>query len=231
MIKIVKDFLKKEKKDRLMFFLVCSTIANVLTAVAKLFFALYIPSFWFFVNAGFSFVLGMCRVLTFKSYNTVKALDDEKEKLKEEYKNYSLNGVMLILLGIVYFFVSSYMYYNGTNTNMHEYITYFVALIAFYSIGSAIYGMVKYKRTEEPIIKGIKITKFASALTSIVLTQVVLLDTFATQYDSTINGYTGMGVSIIVMVLGLYMILGAKKDNKIENATKHYFGKQKEEKA
>jgi len=212
MIKIIKEFFEIEKKDRLIFFLLCSMIANVLTAVVKLVLSFIIPSFWFFVNSGFSFVLGMCRLLTIKKYKFIRTIDNKKERLKEEYSNYSLNGVMLILLGIVYFFVSSYMYYKGTNTNMHEYITYLVAAMAFYSIGSAIYGMVKYKRNEDPIIKGIKVTKFASALTSIVLTQVVLLDTFATKYDSTINGYTGMGVSIIIIMLGLYMIIGVKKD-------------------
>ena len=144
----------------------------------------------------------------------LKHIDDETEKLKQEYKTYSKNGVLLILLGIMYFFVSSYMCYNGTNTTMHEYITYLVALIAFYSISVSIYGMVKYKANNDPIIKAIKITNFASALTSIVLTQVVLLDTFANEYNSSINGYTGMGVSLIIMMLGLYMILGIKKIEK-----------------
>ena len=72
--------------------------------------------------------------------------------------------------------------------------------------------MVKYKRNNEPIIKGIKITNFANALTSIVLTQVVLLDSYAKNYDSTLNEYTGMGVSLIIMYLGLSMIITAKKD-------------------
>ena len=107
------------------------------------------------------------------------------------------------------------MYYQGTDTNMHEYITYLVALFAFTSIGTAIYGIIKYKRNKEPIIKGIKITNFANALTSIVLTQVVLLDTYAEGYDSTLNGYTGMGVSLIIIVLGLYMIISGKKDTNI----------------
>ena len=83
-------------------------------------------------------------------------------------------------------------------------------LIAFTSIGTAIYGMIKYKRNQESIIKGIKITNFANALTSIVLTQVVLLDTYVKGYDSTVNGYTGMGVSLIIVGLGLYMIISMK---------------------
>ena len=209
---IIKEFRALEKKDQLVFFLLCSTIANSIVAIIKFILSLTIPSLWFFVNAGFSFVLAICRFLTIKRYKMIRTLKYKALQKKEEYKNYIQNGIMLIILGIMYFFVSSYMYYKGTNTNMHEYITYLVALIAFTSIGTAIYGMIKYKRNQEPIIKGIKITNFANALTSMVLTQVVLLDTYAKGYNSTLNGYTGMGVSLIIIVLGLSMIITAKKD-------------------
>ena len=214
MKKLIKTFRALEKKDQLIFFLVCSTISNFGVGIIKLVFSITIPSLWFFINAGFSFVLAICRFLTIKKYNKIKKIKYKQIIIKEEYKSYLQNGIMLVLLGIMYFFVSSYMYYKGTNTNMHEYITYLVALIAFTSIGTAIYGMIKYKRNQEPIIKGIKITNFANALTYIVLTQVVLLDTYANGYDSTLNGYAGMGVSIIIIGLGLYMIIGIKKENK-----------------
>ena len=212
MKELIRKFRVLEKKDQLIFFLVCSTISNFCVGIIKFILSLSIPSFWFFINAVFSLVLAACRFLTIKRYNKIKVLKDKNIQMNEGYKNYIQNGVMLIVLGIIYFFVSSYMYYKGTNTNMHEYITYLVALIAFTSIGSAIYGMIKYKKNQEPIIKGIKITNFANALTSIVLTQVVLLDTFASEYDSTLNGYTGMGVSLIIIWLGLYMIISTKKD-------------------
>jgi len=214
MKQLIKEFKALEKKDQLIFFLLCSTISNFLVAIIKFILSLTIPSLWFFINAGFSFVLALGRFLTIKEYNKIRILSSKEERLKREYNNYSRNGIMLILLGIMYFFVSSYMYFKGTNTTMHEYITYLVALIAFSSIGTAIYGMVKYKRNEEPIIKGIKLTNFANALTTIVLTQVVLLDTFAAEYDSSLNGYTGIGVSLGIIGLGLYMILGIRKINK-----------------
>lgn len=77
--------------------------------------------------------------------------------------------------------------------------------------------MVKYKRKSSPILKAVKITNFANALTSIVLTQVVLLDTYASDYDLTqVNGYTGMGVSIIIIVMGLYMIINIQKVDEVE---------------
>jgi len=104
------------------------------------------------------------------------------------------------------------MYYKGTNTTMHEYLTYLVALNAFWSIGWSIYGMAKYKRKSNPILKAVKITNFANALTSIVLTQVVLLDTYASEYNlANINGYTGMAVSLVIIIMGLYMIINIQK--------------------
>lgn len=208
----IKKFFELEKKDQLIFSLLFMAITNFVVAVIKFMLSISIPSLWFFVNAGFSFILAFCRLNAVKEYRKAKKVDDEGIKRKIENKNYLKNGIMLILLGIMYFFVSSYMYFNGTNTTMHEYITYLVALIAFWSIGTAIYGIIKYKRDKEPIIKAVKITNFANALTSIVLTQVVLLDTYADNYNSSINGYTGMGVSFVIMCLGLYMILGIKKE-------------------
>ena len=56
-------------------------------------------------------------------------------------------------------------------------------------------------------------TNFANALTSMVLTQVVLLDTYAKEYDlAQVNGYTGMGVSIIIIIIGLFMIINIKEE-------------------
>ena len=212
MKKIINFIKELEKKDRIVLFLIGSTIGNTLVAVIKFVLSFIIPSMWFFVNAIFSFALAICRFLTIKKYGRIRKINDITKKIEMEYSVYINNGILLILTGIAYFFVSSYMYYKGTNTNMHEYITYLVALIAFTSIGTAIYGMVKYKRNKEPIIKGIKITNFAKALTSIVLTQVVLLDTYAEGYNSSINGYTGMGVSLIIILLGLSMVITAKRD-------------------
>lgn len=208
----IKAFRSLEKVDRIIIFLIFVTIGNIFIAAVKLIFSIIIPSLWFGVNAGFGIVLSLSRFFSINAYMKLKRVKNEITKKKIGCKNYFHNGILLILLGIMYFFVSCYMYYNGTKTNMHEYLTYLVALIAFWSVGSAIYGMEKYKRDKSPVIKAVKITNFANALTSIVLTQVTLLNTFSKNYDSgNINGYTGMSVSLIIMIMGLYMILGIRK--------------------
>ena len=214
MNKIIKRFKELKKEDRIMFFLVFTTVGNILTAIVKFVLALTLPSLWFFINAIFMLVLSFARFISIRDYRKTKSINDRKEIQKIGYKNYLTNGILLVVLGIMYFFVNVYIYYKGTNTTMHEYLTYLVALVAFWSIGSAIYGMVKYKRNHTPILKAVKLTNFANALTSIMLTQIVLLDTYAkTEYynSNLMNGLTGISVGIIIIILGLYMIIGINR--------------------
>jgi len=211
-VKIVKNVINLEKNDKTMLLLIFTTIGNILIAILKFIFAIAIPSLWFGVNAGFLIVLSLSRFFSIINYGKQRSRNDEKVKKGIGYKSYLHTGILLIVLGIMYFFVSVYMYYNGTNTTMHEYLTYLVALNAFWSISWAIYGMVKYKRKSTPILKSVKITNFANALTSMVLTQVVLLDTYAKEYDlANINGYTGMTVSLAIISMGLYMVINIRQ--------------------
>ena len=217
MKKLFQEILNLEKKDKTMLLLIIATLINILLAIVKFGFAFTIPSLWFFVNACFLTVLSLARFFSIKAYGLKRSTTSEKEKKEIGYKNYLHNGILLIILGIMYFFVSVYMYYKGTNTTMHEYLTYLVALFAFWSIGWSIFGIIKYKKLDSPILKAVNMTNFANALTSIVLTQVVLLDTYASEYDlSQTNGYTGMFVSLVIMIMGIYMIINIEKD--LENS-------------
>ena len=212
-------FKKLKKQDRVMFFLIFTTIGNIFMATVKFVLSLTLPSLWFFINSIFMIILSVARFFSIRDYRKIKLINNKKEIQKIGYKNYLTNGILLVVLGIMYFFVNVYIYYKGTNTTMHEYLTYLVALVAFWSIGSAIYGMIKYKRNHEPILKAVKLTNFANALTSIMLTQIVLLDTYAKTevYNSNLmNGLTGISVGIIIIILGLYMIIGINKINKID---------------
>lgn len=209
---MLKKIRNLDKKDRTMYILRFTLTINIILAIVKYILAFTLPSMWFFVNALFLTVLSISRFFSIKDYRIIRLSKGKIENKKIGYKNYLRNGVLLIFLGLMYFFVSVYIYYKGTNTNMHEYLTYLVALNAFWSISWAIYGMIKYKKNNNPILKSVKMTNFANALTSMVLTQVTLLDTFGPGYDlSKINSYTGMGVSLIIAIIGLSMIIGIKK--------------------
>lgn len=219
MINLFSYFKQLKKEDRVMFFLILTTIGNFFIAIVKFVLSLTLPSLWFFINALFMIILTFARFFSIRDYGKAKRIKDKDAIKKIGYKNYLNNGILLVVLGIMYFFVNVYIYYKGTNTMMHEYLTYLVALVAFWSIGSAIYGMIKYKRNHTPILKAVKLTNFANALTSIMLTQIVLLDTYANNkvYNSNLmNGLTGMGIGVIIVILGLYMIIGINKVAKVD---------------
>jgi len=74
---IIQKLRALEKKDQLIFFLVCSTISNFFIGIVKFIFSLTIPSLWFFINAEFSFVLAICRLLTIRKYNKIKKIKDK----------------------------------------------------------------------------------------------------------------------------------------------------------
>lgn len=218
MKKLFNNYKNLNTEDKTMLFLIFTTIGNILLSIVKFILSIVLPSLWFFVNALFMVVLSFVRFWSIRDYGKSRNKD---EKIKQEigYRNYLKNGILLIILGIMYFFVNVYIYFKGTNTTMHEYLTYLVALDAFWSIGYSIYGMAKYKRNSSPILKAVKLTNFANALTSIMLTQIVLLDTYANSqtYNSNImNGITGIVVSISIMIIGLYMIIGINKIKKTE---------------
>ena len=219
MNKVIEHFKQLKKEDRVMFFLIFTTIGNIFIALLKFVLSLTLPSLWFFINSIFMIILSFARFFSIKDYSKTKLIQNKEEIQKIGYGNYLNNGILLVVLGIIYFFVNVYIYYKGTNTTMHEYLTYLVALVAFWSIGSAIYGMIKYKRNHTPILKAVKLTNFANALTSIMLTQIVLLDTYANTkvYNSNLmNGLTGMGIGIVIIILGLYMIIGINKLIKVD---------------
>lgn len=218
MKKLFNNYKNLNTEDKTMLFLIFTTIGNILLSIVKFILSIVLPSLWFFVNALFMVVLSFVRFLSIRDYGKSRNKD---KKIKQEigYRNYLKNGILLIILGIMYFFVNVYIYFKGTNTTMHEYLTYLVALDAFWSIGYSIYGIAKYKRNSSPILKAVKLTNFANALTSIMLTQIVLLDTYANSqtYNSNImNGITGIVVSISIMIIGLYMIIGINKIKKTE---------------
>lgn len=215
-MKLVQRFLSLEKDDQIIFFLLLTTMVNSFVAIVKLILGFLLLSLWFFINAVFNIILVLSRICSIKDYRKIRLETDNQIKSKIESRNYIHNGILLILLAISYFIVSVYMYYKNPNLNIHEYLTYLVALIAFYSIASSIYGMIKYKKSNHMILSAVKITDFANALTSIVLTQVVLLDAFNNEIDvRVVNGSMGMMISIIIMILGLYMIIGSNKNKVI----------------
>lgn len=105
-MKSIISYLKNlQKEDRIMFFLIFTTIGNIFIAVLKLVLSLTLPSLWFFINSIFMIILSFARFFSIRDYNKTKLIKDKIEIQKIGFKNYLNNGILLIILGIMYFFV------------------------------------------------------------------------------------------------------------------------------
>ena len=121
--------------------------------------------------------------------------------------------ILAIFLGLSYLGVSIIMYKQKTTTIFTDLWVYTVATVAFWNFGVSIYGMIKYKRNRNLIIKGTKITNYAGSLVSIVTTQVVLMNEFYTGNDSMINQYNGL----VGMIVSLVIVLTKEALKLLEN--------------
>lgn len=214
---LVHKFFELDRKDRKMYMLQVATINTLIVGLVKLFFGIIYSSIWFFMNAVFYGILTFSKYRSVRDYSKIKRIKDRALRRRIAYTNYLYNGWLLILLGIAYFIINLIMFKTGnTNNTMGGYMVYLVALLSFSSITTALIGIRKYRRKNDPIVAAACQGNIAKALTSIVLTQVVLLDEFMEKSIKIvkIDGLTGMCVGIIIVCLGIRMIIKIVKEDR-----------------
>ena len=213
-IKEALNFKLKTQQDRQVFYMLFSLFCNAVMLIAQLVLGILTLSIWFFVNAAFNLVIGFARIMSIKDYIKMRYEKNEKLKMEIGYNNYMNNGVLVIVLGVIYLLTSVYMLFNNPSNDLlqGEVIVIGVAAMAFWCLGIAIYDIHKYKKEKDPIVNAIKMTNNANALTMIVLTQVVLLAEFSEGINaSTYNAGTSLAMSSVIVFLGIYMLITMKK--------------------
>ena len=83
MNKLIEHFKQLKKEDRVMFFLIFTTIGNIFIAIVKFVLSLTVPSFWFLINALFMIILSFARFYSIKDYSKTKLLSDDNEIKKK----------------------------------------------------------------------------------------------------------------------------------------------------
>lgn len=172
------------------------------------------------MNAVFYVILTISKYRSVRDYAKIKKIKNKTAKRRIAYKNYLYNGWLLILLGIAYFIINLIMFKSETtNNNLGGYLVYLVALLSVTNVTISFMEVKKYRRKHDPIVAAACQGNIAKSLTTIVLTQVVLLDAFAEKSAKIvkIDGITGMCVGLIIVLLGIRMIIKiVKEENKKE---------------
>lgn len=97
-------------------------------------------------------------------------------------------------------------------------LIYAVAAFTFYKLTLAIYNIFKARKHNDLYIQNIRNINLASALISIIMLQVAMFQAFSPTSNMGIaNALTGAGVSVIILVLGIFMIVKENKKLKAIN--------------
>lgn len=183
-----------------------SLIVNVLYAVMKLGIGILYQSFWDIQIAIYYILICGCR-FTFLNYMRRYALGQypQKEYIKYKHCGYFLMGINMVWIGTTILMVWYHHTYDYPGT-----MIYVAALYAFYTIGVAMKNIIRYRKSESPIIKAMNCLHFVTACLSIFSLQTAMLTQFG-DHDSIVmqqaaNGMTGTIVCALIVLLSVSMI-------------------------
>lgn len=174
---------------------------NLVWATLKLVIAYLISSVFISLSGFYTIFIGLAKTAYFDGQRNVKKFNDEK-------KYYRRMAFAICLAGIVYLFYFIAFFTNAKDKTYPLVVSIAIACAAFAEIFFSCWGLLKSKKTNDLLLSGLKFINLASALSSLVLTQIALLSLNMTVTESNIyNMITGTIVGFLTIGISLYMFL------------------------
>ena len=199
---------------RTIMFSFLSFILNVLYVAFLGVFGILSRSPWYISIASYYLILSLTKGTVF--YNRKR----NNTKLKQA-KVYKYCGIMLINLTFVLSGILVLLYTTNMSFKYAGIMLYAVAAYTFTYLVLAIYNFFKVKKYEDLFIESIRNINLAKALVSVIVLQVAMFHAFSPQAQkSAANAITGLGISVLILIIGIFMIIKAKKVLKHKNFNK-----------
>jgi len=130
----------------------------------------------------------------------------------KQAKAFRFSGIMFILMTVAFSGVIVLIYKANHYFEYAGLLIYAVAAFTFYKLTLAIFNIFKAKKHNDLYIQNIRNINLASALISIIMLQVAMFQAFAPEHNlGFANALTGGAMSLIILVLGIFMIIKANK--------------------
>ena len=189
---------------------------NTAFAVMKVVFGVLYNSAWLFAVAGYNMILSIIRFFLVRRDMKDRKSENQEERQIFAKKAYRLTGYLMCILNIAISVIVIMVVVHNQTIEYHEFAIYALAAYSFYSIGKAIFDVIKYRNHENRVFTAIKEVAFAKALVSIFTMQVAMLTQFGEgpELSFTFNLLTGIAVIIGVTVLTSLMLRRGMRDRK-----------------
>lgn len=187
-------------------------LANSVIAIGKLVIGIFSLSLFTCINALYTFGMVIAKGCALAGVYKAK-------NKKEQYRYYSLSGVVLITVSVLYIAYSVRLFFYPVSSSYHMYIGIGIATFTFTELTLNIRGVIIERHNHTPLIHAVKMINLASSLICLVLTQTALLSfagTGVVENYSHVNGIMGVIMGSLATLLGIIMVvrIGRIRDGK-----------------
>ncbi len=187
---------------------------NGIYAVFQLCLGIYHHTFWYCSLAAYYFLLGLMRF----SLAAYTKNHRPGENMEAERKRYRSCGVVFLVMNLALTLIIFFMVYWGRTFRHHQITTIAMAAYTFTSFTMAIINLVRYRKIGSPVYSASKAISLAAASVSMVTLTSTMLTAFGEaedlQFRRQMLSAIGGAVSLFVITMAIYMIVGAKKQLK-----------------
>ena len=187
-------------------------LINLLYAGIKMFSGILYRSVWFVTLAVYYILLAVMRAVLL---HYVRKSWENKDS---EWRRYRLCGFILLLMNVALTGIIILIIEQNSGFEYPGVLIYIMAMYAFYATITAVKNVVKCKRYGSPVMSAAKVINLTTALVSMLSLETAMLTQFGAADDpmfrQIMTACTGMGISMIVLGMAVYMIVRSTKQLK-----------------
>lgn len=185
------------------------TFFNIIYSIFKFIIGFIYNSIWFIAIGIYYLILGFMKLSLTK--HVIKKSNDKKQL--SQYRN---TGILMFLLNSAMVGMIVLMIRNGESAIYPGFIIYAQAAYTFYILTISIINVIRYRKDHSPLIASSKSINLVSAIMSLFILQVAMINEFGgdEQFKLIINTITGTLTSIITIGIAIFMIMNSKNDKK-----------------
>ena len=184
-----------------------SLVANTAFALFKAVAALREQSPWIGSMAFYYMMLALGR------FFLLRAITAPRERQEGDWASYTRCGWLLLLVTVALAGLNALAAQMAGSAVYEGYLIYAMAAFAFFSVGMAAHGFLRWKNMRMPPMLACKAVSLVTALASVYFVQTALLETFGedTLFRTTMNAASGSALVIGVTAISIAMILRGRR--------------------
>lgn len=196
-----------------------SFIINTLYSLLHLGLGYIHQTFWFYSLAGYYIALAFMRFFLLRHTAKHKLGVNVKSALKKQ----RICGTILLIMNISISIMVFFMVYWNRTFHHNEITTIAIAAYTFSTLTLSIIGIVRYRRTDNPIYFTAKSISLVASSVSVLTLEATMLTTFGTETlklgeRRILLGVSGAVISIFIISMAINLI--KRSHNKLKNIKK-----------